>query len=258
MIRPSLKNFSRRIRWRRPLVPTPGLESDRVCRLETSWTCCHSLAVLVTAVLLLTAISGCHRKHVAVQLPTGTSATGTLAEDEHMGIASWYGDPYHGRRTSNGEIYNKYAMTAAHRTLPFDTVVKVNNLENGRNVSVRINDRGPFVKDRIIDLSYAAAKEIEMIGPGSARVRLDVIHAEPNPYPLTVQVGAFKNKDNAEQLRKQLLGQFDPVLIRKYQSPEGNLYRVYAGEFTNQDLASTALNELKKQGLDGWIVRLEH
>jgi peptidoglycan lytic transglycosylase len=243
---------------RRPLVPIPRPESERVCRLETPRTCCHSLSALITAVLLLTAISGCHRKHVAVQLPTGNSATGTLAEDERTGIASWYGDPYHGRRTSNGEIYNKYAMTAAHRTLPFDTVVKVNNLENGRNVSVRINDRGPFVKDRIIDLSYAAAKEIEMIGPGSAKVRLDVIHTQPNPYPLTVQVGAFKNKDNAEQLRKRLLEWFEPVLIRKYQSPEGDLYRVYAGEFATQDLASTALNELNKQGLDGWIVRLEH
>jgi rare lipoprotein A len=215
------------------------------------------LAAFIAALLLLTAISGCHRKHVAVQLPAGAPETGTLTADERTGIASWYGDPYHGRRTSNGEIYNKYAMTAAHRTLPFDTVLKVNNLENGKAVDVRINDRGPFVKDRIIDLSYAAAKEIEMIGPGSARVRLDMIHAQPNPYPLTVQVGAFKNKDNAGQLRKQLLGQFDPVVIRKYQSKGGDLYRVYAGQFASQDLASIALNALKKQGLDGWIVRLE-
>jgi cell division septation protein DedD len=84
-----------------------------------------------------------------------------------------------------------------------------------------------------------------------------VIRAQPNPYPLTVQVGAFKNKDNAQQLRKQLFGRFDPVLIRKYESPDGDLYRVYAGEFASQELALIALNDLKKQGVDGWIVRLE-
>ncbi|MBA4312640.1 MAG: septal ring lytic transglycosylase RlpA family lipoprotein [Chlorobiaceae bacterium] len=91
------------------------------------------------------------------------------------GIASYYADEYHGRKTSNGEKYDMYALTAAHQQLPFNTKVKVTNLNNGKSVSVRINDRGPFKDSRIIDLSYTAAKELGMIGPGTASVRLDII-----------------------------------------------------------------------------------
>ncbi len=96
------------------------------------------------------------------------------------GVASWYGVPFNGRRTSNGEIYDMHEFTAAHRTLPFDAVVRVTNLRNGKQTQVRINDRGPFVADRIIDLSLSAAQAIEMVGPGTAQVRLEII-AGPNP-----------------------------------------------------------------------------
>ncbi|MBI5022269.1 MAG: septal ring lytic transglycosylase RlpA family protein [Ignavibacteriales bacterium] len=91
------------------------------------------------------------------------------------GVASYYADEYHGRKTSNGETYDMNDLTAAHQQLPFNTKVKVTNLDNGKSVLVRINDRGPFKSNRIIDLSYAAAKEINMIGPGTARVRLEII-----------------------------------------------------------------------------------
>jgi rare lipoprotein A len=91
------------------------------------------------------------------------------------GIASFYADEFHGRKTANGEIYDMYAMTAAHQALPFNTRVSVTNLDNGKKVIVRINDRGPFVKGRIIDLSYGAAGKIGMVGPGTARVRLEVL-----------------------------------------------------------------------------------
>lgn len=93
------------------------------------------------------------------------------------GVASWYGEAFHGRSTANGERYDMHRLTAAHRTLPFGTVVEVRNLDNGRSVRVRINDRGPFVRGRIIDLSYAAAREIEMIGPGTARVELVLVRS---------------------------------------------------------------------------------
>jgi rare lipoprotein A len=91
------------------------------------------------------------------------------------GIASWYGPGFHSRRTANGEVYNQYGLTAAQKTLPHRTRVRVTNLTNGKDVLVRINDRGPFVDDRIIDLSYTAAREIEMIGPGTAPVRVEVL-----------------------------------------------------------------------------------
>jgi len=91
------------------------------------------------------------------------------------GVASYYADQFHGRRTANGETFDMHALTAAHQTLPFNTRVRVTNLDNGRSVVVRINDRGPFVKGRIIDLSYGAAKNVGLIGPGTARVRLEVL-----------------------------------------------------------------------------------
>jgi len=91
------------------------------------------------------------------------------------GIASWYGNPYHGRTTASGEIYDMEAMTAAHRTLPFHTIVLVENLRNGRSTTLRINDRGPFVRGRTVDVSRRAARELDLIGPGTAPVRLTVL-----------------------------------------------------------------------------------
>ena len=117
------------------------------------------------------------------------------------GVASWYGVPFNGRRTSNGEIYDMHEFTAAHRTLPFNAVVRVTNLRNGKQTQVRINDRGPFVADRVIDLSLSAAEAIEMVGPGTAQVRLEVI-AGPSSEKgsFAVQVGAFREQENAQRL----------------------------------------------------------
>ena len=118
-----------------------------------------------------------------VASPRFTSARYEKPETEvsltEEGVASYYADEFNGRQTSNGEIYDMNGLTAAHRTLPFNTKVKVTNLESGKSVVVRINDRGPFKDDRIIDLSLAAAKQIEVIGPGTARVRLEVIELGP-------------------------------------------------------------------------------
>jgi rare lipoprotein A len=115
-------------------------------------------------------------------VPNSSSRPASLPATVHegdleTGIASWYGVPYHGRRAASGETFDMEQLTAAHQTLPFQTMVEVTNLDNGKRVVVRINDRGPFVKGRIIDLSHAAAKQIDMIGPGTARVRLKVVYA---------------------------------------------------------------------------------
>src|SRR5262249_9530594 len=129
------------------------------------------------------------------------------------GNASWYGNPFHGRRASNGEIYDMNKLTAAHRTLPFETVVRVTNLSNGKSTTVRITDRGPFVENRIIDLSKAAAEEIESIGPGVVPVRVEVITPgiDPTSGYFCVQVGAFKERGNAERLRERLMASYAPI-----------------------------------------------
>jgi rare lipoprotein A len=161
------------------------------------------------------------------------------------GMSSWYGKDFHGKKTSNGEIYNMYGKTAAHKTLPFGTYVRVENLSNQKEVIVRINDRGPFVKRRIIDLSYGAGRQIGLVGPGTAKVRLVAlsrkigrIKSGDRYVPLveatdfkkgkfTIQVGAFENKNNALRLVDRLRVVFDYVTVTTYLSPqEKTLYRV--------------------------------
>src|SRR5437660_1692510 len=128
-----------------------------------------------------------------------------------IGIASWYGYPFHGRAAANGEIYDMEKLTAAHRTLPFGTWVRVTNTTNNKTVDVRIIDRGPFIAGRIIDLSHAAAQSIELIGPGIAQVRIDVISAlavEIAGSLYSVQAGVFQDRNRAEQLRAVLENEY--------------------------------------------------
>jgi rare lipoprotein A len=145
------------------------------------------------------------------------------------GIASWYGQEFHGRPTSNGEIYNMHDLTAAHRTLPFGTVVEITNILNGRTVTVRINDRGPFVGNRIIDLSYAAARMLDMVGPGTIPIRLEVVK-EVLPAPagqrFAVQVGAFILRDNADAMAAKLRPDFPDVAVSLFQTEWQTYYRV--------------------------------
>jgi rare lipoprotein A len=138
------------------------------------------------------------------------------------GLASWYGAPYHNRRTSNGETYDMNNMTAAHRTLPLNSLVRVVNPKTGDAVVVRITDRGPFVQGRIIDLSLAAAKELQVWRPGVAPVRLEVLEA---PAPLdhggrwAVQIGGFENEADARKLQKQLSRRYHTADVLAFLSP---------------------------------------
>jgi rare lipoprotein A len=178
---------------------------------------------------------------------------------EH-GVASWYGAPFNGRPTSNGEIYDMYQLTAAHRTLPFNAVVRVTNLGNGKQVNVRINDRGPFVANRIIDLSYSAAEAIGMIGPGTAEVRLDVVAGpDPNVGFFSVQVGAFQIEENAERLQKQLSERYTPVTVAEFDSPNGVYYRVRAGRLPSEAAARELLGQIEQQEKTiAFVVRLDN
>lgn len=175
------------------------------------------------------------------------------------GVASWYGIPFQGRRTSNGEIYDMHEFTAAHRTLPFNAVVRVTNLRNGKQTEVRINDRGPFVANRVIDLSLSAAQAIEMVGTGTAPVRLEIISG-PNPQAgfFGVQVGAFLVQENAERLKSQLAARYSPVSIATYDSPTGIFYRVRVGRVASEDEARQLADRMKSdEQLTTFVVRLD-
>lgn len=176
------------------------------------------------------------------------------------GNASWYGVPFNGRRASNGEIYDMYKLTAAHRTLPFETVVRVTNLNNGKSTTVRITDRGPFVDNRIIDLSLAAAREIESIGPGVVPVRVEVLTpgVDVTGGFFTVQIGAFKDQANAQRLRERLNLSYSPIFIQQYDSPDGTFYRVRVGKVSGEDAARQFGEQLRsREGVTPIVVRLD-
>ncbi len=146
-----------------------------------------------------------------------------------LGAASWYGGEFHGRPTSSREIYDMNDMTAAHPSLPFGTYVMVTNLDNEKTAVVRINDRGPFVKGRIIDLSYAAARVLGIVGPGTARVRLEVLkgyHGVTAGSHFFVQVGAFAVQENAYMLRQRLESRYPGVVVATYRTPTTTYFRV--------------------------------
>jgi rare lipoprotein A len=176
------------------------------------------------------------------------------------GNASWYGAPFHGRRASNGEVYDMYKLTAAHRTLPFETMVRVTNVNNGKSTVVRITDRGPFVDNRIIDLSLAAAREIESVGPGVVPVRVEVLSpgVDPTAGFFTVQVGAFHDRANAERLRDRLNASYSPVFIQQYDSPDGVFYRVRVGKISGEDAAQQFGEQLRDhEGFTPMVLRLD-
>ncbi|MDD4355703.1 MAG: septal ring lytic transglycosylase RlpA family protein [Smithellaceae bacterium] len=176
------------------------------------------------------------------------------------GTASWYGSDFHGKRTANGEIYDMDSMTAAHKTLPLGTLVRVSNLENNKEVDVRINDRGPFVQGRIIDLSREAAKRIGMMDSGTARVEIVAIgqaikSATGRVVPVdfsfgnfTFQVGAFIDKNNAERLRARLAGRYPNVHIVTYDRGDNVFYRVRVGRCKNLNEAADYEKMLQKDG----------
>jgi rare lipoprotein A len=180
------------------------------------------------------------------------------------GLASWYGKKFHGRKTSNGETYDMYAMTAAHKTLPMNVHLKVTNLDNGRSTVVRVNDRGPFVRSRIIDLSYSAAKELGVVGPGTAPVRIEALGyrddgrtgATPqyrqlvsyDVGPFMVQIGAFTIKENAYRLADKLKNRYGSSAVVEGWVNGQKFYRVRVGLYASMALADNALLQIETNG----------
>jgi rare lipoprotein A len=188
------------------------------------------------------------------------------------GTASWYGKDFHGKKTSNGEIYDMYAMTAAHKTLPLGVFVRVTNRNNGKSVVVRVNDRGPFVKSRIIDLSFAAASALDVVAAGTAPVRVEALgfkdsdqgegsYRQPESYAVSsyaVQVGAFTVEENARRLVAQLKKEHGAADLRQGTVDGKLFYRVQAGRYPTLEAAEAAEARFAKNGYPGcFVVALE-
>jgi rare lipoprotein A len=208
-------------------------------------------------VLMALGLFGCaHKKHVRVPPPPASVPQPGYTE---TGLASWYGHPYHGRAAADGEIYDMETLVAAHRTLPFDTWVRVVNLTNNKSVEVRIIDRGPFVDGRIIDLSHAAARAIDLIGPGVAQVRVEVIRVpEAAAGSFAVQVGAYRQRSNAERIRAQLADRYGSArLVLRQGSP--SVWRVLVGSESTVAAANALSSQIQAEfgERNAFVVRLD-
>jgi rare lipoprotein A len=222
----------------------------------------YSVCVLACAIV----IGACGKKKTVVAVPAPVMKTRPLPEatppvgTAARGLASWYGHPYHGRAAADGEIYDMETLVAAHRTLSFQTVVRVRNLSNGKTVDVRIIDRGPFVQGRIIDLSHAAAKEIDLLGPGVAQVEVTIIGtpAVPEPALFAVQIGAFREKTNADRAQQNMTAAYGAAkaVLRVGNPP---VWRILAGRETSPDAAEALAKRIRTEQHEpqAFVVRLD-
>ncbi len=165
------------------------------------------------------------------------------------GVASWYGGEFHGRPTSSGEVYDMNQLTCAHNTLPLGSTVMVTNLENGRSIELKVNDRGPFVKERIIDVSYAAAQMLGMWAKGTAPVKVEVVSLASEPVlRFTIQVGSFTDETNAQRLAEQLRKSFENVYVATVETLTQKYHRVRVGQFDTREAALAIAQKLSQMG----------
>lgn len=175
------------------------------------------------------------------------------------GYASWYGAPYHNRRGANGQVYDQNALTAAHRTLPMNSLIRVTNLQTGQSAVMRITDRGPFVTDRILDLSVASAKATGVWRPGTAHIRIDVYQtprAIDEGGRWCVQIGAFSHQDEATKLRDHLLNKYHTAQVIEFAGPTGHWVRIRPAN-DDRERAVEIARELKPAEGSAYLVRLD-
>jgi rare lipoprotein A len=215
-------------------------------------------AAMAAVMLLVILTAACaHRGSTPVSTRPAPPSAQVEEGWTEKGIASWYGEPYHGRQTASGEIYDMHAMTAAHKTLPFGAVVKVSRRDTGADVKVRVNDRGPFIEGRIIDLSYAAARSIGLDIDGVAPVKIKVVghdqYRRPAPVPSVapaeacfwVQVGAFSERERAARVEEELEASGETAVVL---TGLDELWRVRLGPFDEEIEAERTRNRVT----DGW------
>lgn len=220
--------------------------------------------ILVIGISLFISSCGTSSRMAAPKDPPETIDWDPSAPGEKIeaGIASWYGPKFHGKLTANGEQYDMDQLTAAHRTLPFNSIVKVQNLSNGESVVVRINDRGPFAKDRIIDLSKKAAREIGMIGPGTAKVALMLMNdslkgsrtTDLKTASYTIQLGSFLKEHKAFGLSRKIRGSRVETITQSSET----FYRVYYGTFIDKAKARQKKQELGQRGFSGYVKQIQN
>jgi rare lipoprotein A len=210
---------------------------------------------------MLFASSGCSSVH--------TKPSSAVPDTSTYAVASWYGPGFHGKQTSSGEIYDMYALTCAHKDYPFGTRLKVTNPANSRSAECVVNDRGPFTRGRDIDLSYAAAREIGIIGSGFARVLLEPngrdhsyvrpvkVRVQEKTGPFAIQVGAFTEAASAVRMKTGLMHKFPNSYIQETEVKGLSYYRVRVGDFKDYQGALSAAEELRREGYDTLLLKAD-
>ncbi len=223
------------------------------------------LSAALLLVLLLT-VSCAERKTTIGSLPApgaaAPPAAPTVSESpaagrsyRETGLASWYGRESHGRKTASGEVFDMNGMSAAHRTLPFGTRIRVTNLENYKSVIVTVNDRGPFVKTRIIELSQGAARELGFTAQGTATVKIETLEPVDGGAQYTVQAAVFTEEESARMLKERLSKKFEQVAIVPFETGLGKLFRVRVGAYSTEERAELTASKLKLEGMEPFVIR---
>lgn len=223
-------------------------------------------AALFLAAAAAAAFAACAEKAPALRetplpddrpaLQSSLSGTAPAAQFyRETGAASWYGREMQGKATASGEPFDMHGLTAAHRTLPFGSVVRVTNLENFKSVKVKVNDRGPFVRNRVIELSYGAARELGFASQGTATVKIESVEPLSEGAFFTVHAAAFAEEENARYLKERLNRRFETVTIVPFESNVGRFYRVRVGVYATEEKAERIAGKLTLEGLEPLVLR---
>jgi rare lipoprotein A len=213
------------------------------------------IGLVLAASVFPTSCAGPRDRSALLSIPTPSPAPVPGEIYRETGVSSWYGKDFHGRKTANGETYDMYGLSAAHRTLPLGAFIRVTNLDNYKTVKVKVNDRGPFARNRVLDLSYGAAKELGFVAQGTTRVRIETVEPIRDSAQFTVQAGAFVEEGNAKQLKQRLSRRFDSVSIVSFESNVGKFYRVRVGSYPSEEKAELVASRLTLEGLEPIVVR---
>jgi rare lipoprotein A len=212
--------------------------------------------VLVLALLLL---GGCAGRELS---PSETSAPSSVPTPvvpneiyREQGIASWYGKELQGKKTASGEVFDMDALSAAHRILPFGTMIRVTNLANSTSIKVRINDRGPFIKSRILDLSYGAARKLGFVEQGTTRVQIETVDPVRDPVQYTVQAAVFTEETNTKILRQRLSRKFEHVAVVQRETNIARFYLVQVGSYASEGRAEQIADKLRLEGLEPIVLK---
>jgi len=212
-------------------------------------------ACLLIILLAVAACTGMEAPH----LPPAEAALSPAPMPDQVyretGMAAWYGKELHGKKTASGELFDMNALTAAHRTLPLGTTIRVTNLDNFKSIKVKITDRGPYIRSRVLDLSLGAARELGFAAQGTARVRIETLEPVRDSAFYTVQAATFVEEENARLLKERLSKKFEIVSIVQFETNLARFYRVQVGSYASEERADKVAGKLTLEGLEPIVVR---